>query len=71
MYFANFYLYNLQAQNLPQVITTTSKMLATDSNLYLYATGNKAIGILKVGIKKLFIRVRISYNTGVLTHQIE
>lgn len=31
-------------------------MLGTDQRLYMYADQNKAIGILKVGTKKLFIR---------------
>eukprot|EP00667_Euglena_gracilis_P022606 EG_transcript_25250 len=45
-----------QAQGLPSPITTRAKMLGTDQRLYMYADQNKAIGILKVGTKKLFIR---------------
>lgn len=45
------------AQALPQIITTTSRVCATDNILYLLAQGAKALGILKVGRKKLFYRV--------------
>jgi alpha-tubulin N-acetyltransferase 1 len=42
---------------LPAIITTYSKLFTSgDNRLYLKAEGNKVIGLLKVGVKKLFIR---------------
>lgn len=45
-----------KAQSLPGPITTQAKLLGTDQRLYLYVDQNQAMGILKVGKKKLFIR---------------
>uniref|UniRef100_A0A7S1I4R1 Alpha-tubulin N-acetyltransferase n=1 Tax=Eutreptiella gymnastica TaxID=73025 RepID=A0A7S1I4R1_9EUGL len=45
-----------KAQGLPGPITSRAKMTGTDHRLYIYADQNKAIGLLKVGRKKLFIR---------------
>jgi hypothetical protein len=47
-----------KAQKLPQVITTTAKTMYSDHNCYVYADGTKVIGLIKVGKKKLFYRVR-------------
>ena len=38
------------------IITTTSRFMASDNRLYFRVSGKTAIGILKVGVKKLFIR---------------
>eukprot|EP00347_Sterkiella_histriomuscorum_P002351 403368489 len=45
-----------KAQGLPAVITTAGRLFTSDNRLYLRAEGNKVIGLLKVGVKKLFIR---------------
>eukprot|EP00002_Diphylleia_rotans_P001806 TRINITY_DN11040_c0_g1_i1.p1 TRINITY_DN11040_c0_g1~~TRINITY_DN11040_c0_g1_i1.p1 ORF type:complete len:299 (-),score=50.75 TRINITY_DN11040_c0_g1_i1:1044-1940(-) len=46
-----------KAQNLPQVITSTSKLASSDHRLYVAVSPPRAVsGILKVGHKKLFIR---------------
>nr|CAG4719655.1 unnamed protein product [Naegleria fowleri] len=45
-----------KAQSLPYAITTSAKIQLNDNNLYLYAIENKAMGIIKVGKKKLFYR---------------
>jgi alpha-tubulin N-acetyltransferase 1 len=45
-----------KAQALPAIITTASRLFTSDNRLYLRAEGNKVIGLLKVGVKKLFIR---------------
>jgi alpha-tubulin N-acetyltransferase 1 len=52
------FLNNFQAQKLPSVITTFGKVCANCHTLYIKAEGNKCIGILKTGVKKLFIRDR-------------
>jgi alpha-tubulin N-acetyltransferase 1 len=41
---------------LPAIITTASRLFTSDNRLYLSAEGNRVIGLLKVGVKKLFIR---------------
>jgi alpha-tubulin N-acetyltransferase 1 len=41
---------------LPAIITTASRLFTSDNRLYIRAEGTKVIGILKVGVKKLFIR---------------
>jgi alpha-tubulin N-acetyltransferase 1 len=41
---------------LPAVITSASRLFTSDNRLYIKAEGNKAIGLIKVGVKKLFIR---------------
>ena len=41
---------------MPAIITTASRLFTSDNRLYLRAEGNKVIGLLKVGVKKLFIR---------------
>ena len=49
-----------KAQALPAVITTGSRLFTSgDNRLYLKAEGNKCMGLLKVGVKKLFIRNEI------------
>ena len=45
-----------KAQGLPAIITSASRLFTSDTRLYLRAEGNKVLGLLKVGIKKLFIR---------------
>ena len=45
-----------RAQGLPSIITTSTRLWTSDNRLYIKAEGNKAIGILKVGPRKLFIR---------------
>lgn len=45
-----------KAQGLPAVITSASRLFTSDNRLYIKAEGNRAIGIIKVGVKKLFIR---------------
>ena len=45
-----------KAQGLPSVITSGSRLFTSDTRLYLRAEGNKVLGLLKVGVKKLFIR---------------
>lgn len=47
-----------KSQNLPQPITSTSKLMSSDTRLYLFSDGGKTIGMLKTGVKKLFYRVR-------------
>lgn len=48
-----------KAQGLPSVITSSSRLFTSDNRLYLSAEGNRVIGLLKVGVKKLFIRNEI------------
>jgi hypothetical protein len=50
------------AQNLPQAITSASKVVFTGTVAYLYSEEGRAIGLLKVGYKKLFYRVCICCN---------
>jgi len=45
-----------KAQQLPVPITSFSKLQNSEHRLYLYVDDKKAIGMLKVGTKKLFIR---------------
>jgi len=45
-----------KAQALPAVITTASRLFTSDNRLYMKAEGNRVIGLIKVGVKKLFIR---------------
>ena len=45
-----------KAQGLPSIITSASRLFTSDNRLFLKAEGNKVIGLLKVGVKKLFIR---------------
>lgn len=45
-----------KAQQLPAIITTAGRLFTSDNRLYLRAEGNKVLGLLKVGVKKLFIR---------------
>ena len=47
----------LQAQKLGAVITTFSKYLTSDQRGFYKIKGTKALGFIKVGRKKLFIRV--------------
>lgn len=42
------------AQKLKQVITTPSKFYSSDQRLFLKVIGNKALGFVKVGERKLF-----------------
>ena len=41
---------------MPSVITSGSRLFTSDNRLYLKAEGNQVIGLLKVGVKHLFIR---------------
>ena len=43
---------------MPQTITTLAKVITNAHTCYFKAEGNKCIGFLKVGTKKLFIRNR-------------
>jgi len=45
-----------KAQGLPAIITSASRLFTSDTRLYLRAEGNRVLGLLKVGIRKLFIR---------------
>jgi len=45
-----------RAQSLTAVITTASRLFTSDNRLYLKADGNRVLGFIKVGVKKLFIR---------------
>lgn len=45
-----------KAQGLPSIITSASRLYTSDNRLYVRAEGNKVIGLLKVGVKHLFIR---------------
>ena len=49
-----------QAQHLPQAITSAQKVMYTGTSAYLYCDEGKAIGLLKIGYKKLFYRVSMS-----------
>ena len=42
------------SQKLKQIITTPSKFYGTDQRMYIKVAGNKALGFVKVGEKKLF-----------------
>ncbi len=41
---------------MPAIITTASRLFTSDNRLYMSAEGHRVIGLLKVGVKKLFIR---------------
>ena len=43
---------------MPHPITSLGKVAANGHTLYIKADGNKCVGILKVGRKKLFVRNR-------------
>lgn len=45
-----------KAQALPSIITSAARLFTSDNRLYLRAEGKTVIGLLKVGLKKLFIR---------------
>ena len=47
-----------RAQNLPNIITSTSRFFPSNHRLYLKADKNRVIGYVKVGPKKLFVRDR-------------
>jgi len=38
------------------IITTASKFFSSNHRVFIKAHGNSVIGILKVGVKKLFVR---------------
>lgn len=42
------------SQKLKQIITTTIKFYNSDQRIYIKVAGNKALGFVKVGEKKLF-----------------
>ncbi len=44
------------AQGLNTIITSSSKFFSSNHRCYLKAEGNTVIGMLKVGVKKLFVR---------------
>ena len=54
-----------KAQKLGAVITTTSKLLSSSHILYIASNKREVLGILRIGVKKLFIRTE----TG-LMHEI-
>jgi GNAT acetyltransferase Mec-17-like protein len=54
-------LLSLQAQQLPVPITTSSKFAKTDDVLYVVASEGKVLGILRNGVKKLFLVVCITH----------
>jgi alpha-tubulin N-acetyltransferase 1 len=45
-----------KAQGLNTIITTASKFFSSNHRIFIKAEGNKVIGFIKVGVKKLFIR---------------
>ena len=45
-----------KAQGLPAIITSGSRLFTSDTRLYLRCEGNRTLALLKVGIRKLFIR---------------
>lgn len=45
-----------KAQGLPSIITSGSRLFTSDNRLYMRAENNKVLGMLKVGVKRLFIR---------------
>ena len=48
-----------KAQGLPSVITTMTRFLSSDHVLYIVHEEEKAVGLIKAGVKKLFIRVSL------------
>lgn len=48
-----------QAQGLRAVITTLAKLMTSQHRIYVAASGGSAMGLLKVGYKKLFITVSL------------
>jgi len=48
-----------KAQSLAHAITSTGKLISNAYKIYIKCDGNKCIGILKVGTKKLFVQNRI------------
>jgi hypothetical protein len=48
------FFFNIKAQSLKGTITNWSKFLLTDQKIFLKLDGNKAIGFIKIGVKKLF-----------------
>jgi alpha-tubulin N-acetyltransferase 1 len=50
---------SLQAQGLPSIITTVGKLCANEHTCYFKVT-DKAVGFIKVGYKKLFVRTRVN-----------
>ncbi len=50
--------YNIikQAQGLNTIITTAQKFFSSNHRIFIKASGNKVIGYVKTGVKKLFIR---------------
>ncbi len=49
------------SQKLKQIITTTLKFYGTDQRIYIKVAGNKAMGFLKVGEKKLFYHDMVNH----------
>ncbi len=45
-----------KAQGLPAIITSGSRLFTSDTRLYLRCEGNRTLALLKVGVRKLFIR---------------
>ncbi len=41
---------------MPAIITSASRLFTSDTRLYLRAEDNKVLSLLKVGVRKLFIR---------------
>lgn len=44
-----------KSQLLPSVITTSGRFFGTDNKLYIKVQGNRAIGMLKTGPRKLYV----------------
>lgn len=45
-----------KAQGLNTIITTASKFFSSNHRIFIKAQGNKVIGFMKVGVKKLYVR---------------
>ena len=51
------------SQKLKQIITTTIKFYNSDQRIYIKVSGNKALGFVKVGEKKLFYHDFVNIHT--------
>ena len=48
-----------RAQNLPSIITSTSRFFPSNHRLFIKADKNKVLGYIKIGPKKLFLRDKL------------
>ena len=55
------------AQGLRQSVTFASKMFGSDERLYLKLKRNRAIGLIKVGTKRLFLNTLDGLLFGLLS----